>query len=597
MSKMFELRMKKKGTETKQANGFVTDRDEKGEPKVPEKLEVPRLASEEKPDTKIAAPAPAADVPAPIPAAPSKPTNPANADILALPSETIAKIIKAIGADPELTNDRNVAGVLATFSEELAKRPVEPEEPAAPAPVAAPAAVPQVASKKEASSGGAWSGQDQDEGEIVENGGRTPEIAQAHGMRDDKTGIKKPTTTLPIKLAGNEVEKTAGDSSSYKASPEKFIEKLNSFYNAASELSETWNQLGDIPEYPFQESFDELLHKLAYYVDAVMDGYKRDGSSGVEVVTSSLKTAAELTTKSAVKLAERMGTDLKRLYLEAKPLTNVNDQRPVREAVEGIFRAADGFDGATKLLVKQLTQEEGEAKAQEESTKKKAVASLNIAAEDTSEIRERLEYLRGELRAEGISYEELAELQSLVDYIDPSDVELLEVAGVPEFGSDDNLATMPNEIRDDGMAGRGNTPEVFMSPEEKGLGNQVVSPKRSSDEVELRGLSVAAAEDEKTLIPDKPCNKSWYTHGGRDEKVCNEPAEVQCWNPECPNARCNDHYQEGSMGWTEPLSTDGMVDIALCEDCENYDPQVLAAYEKLMREKHPHLYSKEPPQD
>lgn len=44
----------------------------------------------------------------------------------------------------------------------------------------------------------------------------------------------------------------------------------------------------------------------------------------------------------------------------------------------------------------------------------------------------RLEYLRGELRAERISYGELSELQSLVAYIDPGDVELLEAAGVPE---------------------------------------------------------------------------------------------------------------------------------------------------------------------
>lgn len=46
--------------------------------------------------------------------------------------------------------------------------------------------------------------------------------------------------------------------------------------------------------------------------------------------------------------------------------------------------------------------------------------------------RERLEYLRGEIRAERISYGEIAELQGLVEFIDPGDVELLEWAGVPE---------------------------------------------------------------------------------------------------------------------------------------------------------------------
>jgi hypothetical protein len=45
---------------------------------------------------------------------------------------------------------------------------------------------------------------------------------------------------------------------------------------------------------------------------------------------------------------------------------------------------------------------------------------------------ERLEELRTVLRAERMSYGELAELQSLAAHIAPGDVELLEAAGVPE---------------------------------------------------------------------------------------------------------------------------------------------------------------------
>jgi hypothetical protein len=52
-------------------------------------------------------------------------------------------------------------------------------------------------------------------------------------------------------------------------------------------------------------------------------------------------------------------------------------------------------------------------------------AELNIKA--------RLEYLRGELRAERMSYGELAELQSLAEHIEEGDVELREAAGIPEF--------------------------------------------------------------------------------------------------------------------------------------------------------------------
>ena len=47
--------------------------------------------------------------------------------------------------------------------------------------------------------------------------------------------------------------------------------------------------------------------------------------------------------------------------------------------------------------------------------------------------KERLEYLRGEIEAESISYGEVAELQNLVPYIEPGDVLLLQWAGVPEM--------------------------------------------------------------------------------------------------------------------------------------------------------------------
>jgi len=47
-------------------------------------------------------------------------------------------------------------------------------------------------------------------------------------------------------------------------------------------------------------------------------------------------------------------------------------------------------------------------------------------------IQERLEYLRGEIEAERISYGEIAELQSLVEHIDPDDMLLLEWAGQGE---------------------------------------------------------------------------------------------------------------------------------------------------------------------
>lgn len=52
-----------------------------------------------------------------------------------------------------------------------------------------------------------------------------------------------------------------------------------------------------------------------------------------------------------------------------------------------------------------------------------------------AEINKRLEYLRGEIRSERISYGEIDELQSLAEFIKPDDVELLEWAGIPESNS------------------------------------------------------------------------------------------------------------------------------------------------------------------
>lgn len=52
--------------------------------------------------------------------------------------------------------------------------------------------------------------------------------------------------------------------------------------------------------------------------------------------------------------------------------------------------------------------------------------------EATPEIKARLESHRAAIQAENISYGELADLQSLADYIEPGDVELAQWAGIDE---------------------------------------------------------------------------------------------------------------------------------------------------------------------
>lgn len=72
-----------------------------------------------------------------------------------------------------------------------------------------------------------------------------------------------------------------------------------------------------------------------------------------------------------------------------------------------------------------------------------AVSFSGLAIAPAVAAKERLEYLRGELRAECLSYTELSELQGLAEFIEPGDVELLEAAGVPEFSDEPAGAGCP----------------------------------------------------------------------------------------------------------------------------------------------------------
>ena len=51
-------------------------------------------------------------------------------------------------------------------------------------------------------------------------------------------------------------------------------------------------------------------------------------------------------------------------------------------------------------------------------------------------VKEELEYLRQQKRNEVLSYLDIIKLQSVKEFIDPEDVELLETAGIPEGGKE-----------------------------------------------------------------------------------------------------------------------------------------------------------------
>ena len=315
--------------EVKEASGsdnWVSDRVD-GKPEEPVLAEVPRLASKITAELfygKKAAPV-AVPAKAPAPAA----SNP-DADIQQLSSDVLAKMLKALSTAEDLMNDKAANRFIGAIAKIIADRPVEQE---APEPAAAPAAaapMPMAASfaglnlasaeeeeeeadshvaadrrknpfaddmkrkkkeededgkKKEASTQGGSFVNDGETGSIVEDGGRTPEVAKAHAEIDDNTGIKIPATELVTKFA------------------------------------------------------------------------------------------EDMSTGTALKKVEKAGDDLKALYLEIKKVTKTLDSRPVREAVESVYRAYDMFGEAAKVLNKQKMQEEAEAQALEVKEKNKGKKS------------------------------------------------------------------------------------------------------------------------------------------------------------------------------------------------------------------------------
>jgi hypothetical protein len=388
---------------SKNANGaaFTTDRDEKGEPKAPEKIEAPRLAAKRE---KEAAPAPAAapvvppvEAAAPIapPAAPvappaeSKTLSPnqepgMKGDILLLPSDILTKVVKALTSIADLVNDKNGAALLADIAAELNTRPLEPEEkpepkaaPAAPAPVPVAASLGGLAvagfeedKVANAATGGGWVA-NSDKGDVVEDGGRTPEVSEAHSKIDESPAkLNRPATELPGKFAALKPE---------------FEQRVKSVAGGAQEAF--WNNVVDA--FPQADGGDvEPLEVLRFnqvcesvvrqWVElnvpgaAVGDTRSPLHGEDIEGHTSSFKAAAgDMTTSKALKEAEKLGEELKRMYLSAKPITQTNDSRPVREAVEAIFRAADMFGEATKVLNKQDMQEKSEEEAAKIKTETK----------------------------------------------------------------------------------------------------------------------------------------------------------------------------------------------------------------------------------
>ncbi len=330
---------------------FVTDRDENGQPKTPEKAEVPRLAGRKKKEAEdpaaAAAPAappaaPAAAAPVPPPPAPAAPAGDGTLDTLfeSLPSEFIAKLVKDLTGIEGFEANKSVQAAVERLAEILKNRPVE----AAPAPGAATAS----AKKKAAPSihdlkkfGGLnLVGFEVDAAEKV--------AVAPPGREDQVKALKKEDVDNPYAVAWNSYNE-GHKGSALKAAAAAVASEMQ---KAASGNAGSWF-VSD------QDTMD--VTDGGSRVPEIAEAHaERDDKTGIKrpETTAPIKLAADMNTSKAVKEAERLGQTLKQMYLDAKPLTGANDSRPVKEAVEAIFRAGDMFDEATKTLNKQLMQEE-----------------------------------------------------------------------------------------------------------------------------------------------------------------------------------------------------------------------------------------------
>lgn len=183
--------------------------------------------------------------------------------------------------------------------------------------------------------------QDQETGDVLEGDKSVPD---GKSEEEDHTGVDKPSTDTPSKFAAG-APPTDGETA-------KILEGDKS-----------------IPD-----SNDDV-----------------DDNTGITRPATELpsKFAAEITVAKAIKLVEDLIEDLRTLYIDAKPITKVNDTRPVREGVESIYHAMQALGETQKVLVKQQKAEEDEAAAQAVNKSrgvKATIANLVLAAAEPDQV-------------------------------------------------------------------------------------------------------------------------------------------------------------------------------------------------------------------
>lgn len=308
---------------------WTTDRDENGQPKLPETAEVPRIAAKKKEAE------PAAVAPAPAPAA----SNP----IDYIPTESLLKIIEDMPKDEDFAQNPGKQDALIELTNILKTRPVMPAEPVEGAAGAALAPAPVTASSKVAVAPPGWENTVK---EMKNHKDISNPFALAWSMKDKGYTTHKASFVLRKRGAAYIIDKFAG------TSPTQWTDD---------------GKKGDIVEDGGRTPEVAQAHKLKDEAPAKLDRPS---------TTDMMKLA------SAVKDAESVGEKLKAMYLDAKPLLTENSTAPVRNFVESIYKAYSLCDDAVKTLNKQEMQEKAEAEATDikKNNKKSSLLGLRFAA-------------------------------------------------------------------------------------------------------------------------------------------------------------------------------------------------------------------------
>lgn len=374
------------------ADAWVSDRGDNGEPKIPQQVEVPRLAAKKK----EAEPA----IPAVAPPAAAAPVKGTGSPLDYVPTEMILKIVQDLPKQEGFEQNKGMQSALVEMTQLLQSRPVVAPKPEAGAvPAAAPAPQPVAASAKKA----AEEGQRHDDVPVAptpnvftgDTKAEDSKTAHGCGSKCDKCG--------EIHGGSHECKKTAS------AAPAGWESVVKEMKRASIEdpiiLA---NSMKDKGYTPHKASFILRKRGSTYLVEkfARNDEFADDGKKG-DVIESGGRTpeveqAHKLKDEAPAKLdrpattdpmklasakdAEALGEKLAGLYKQAADLLKENSSREVRAFVDAVASAHHLADGAIKVLAKQEMQE----KAEEEATKVKKkqgslFGGLKLASEEEDE--------------------------------------------------------------------------------------------------------------------------------------------------------------------------------------------------------------------